>query len=176
MRRTLVGLLGAIGLVLSACSASASSSTSTSSPPESDPGRPTQMPGVPSADVGRLIDITMDNFAFTPATITLRAGERVTLRFVNRSAIPHEFMAGRDVNPDGMGYRIDFFDGVDPVATGGMSGMEEEMGGGYELELQGGEIGEITFTVPDRPGTYEFGCFIPGHYQAGMRGTLVVEG
>lgn len=29
--------------------------------------------------------------------------------------------------------------------------------------------------VPDRPGTYEFVCSIPGHAQAGMSGTILVQ-
>lgn len=35
---------------------------------------------------------------------------------------------------------------------------------------------EVTFTFePPGPGTYEFICTFPGHYLAGMRGSLVVE-
>ena len=26
-----------------------------------------------------------------------------------------------------------------------------------------------------KPGTYEFACLLPGHYEAGMHGTVVVE-
>lgn len=32
--------------------------------------------------------------------------------------------------------------------------------------------GEVT---PAAPGTYEFYCSIPGHREAGMKGTLVVQ-
>ena len=35
--------------------------------------------------------------------------------------------------------------------------------------------GEVSFVVPGTTGRYEFGCFLPGHYEAGMNGTLVVE-
>ncbi|HEU5287716.1 MAG TPA: cupredoxin domain-containing protein, partial [Candidatus Limnocylindria bacterium] len=38
----------------------------------------------PTASGGaRVIEITMKEFGFTPATIQLRAGEKVTLRFKN---------------------------------------------------------------------------------------------
>lgn len=40
----------------------------------------------------------------------------------------------------------------------------------------GGETVSVTFTAPDSPGEYEFICSFPGHFAAGMRGTLVVEG
>ena len=34
---------------------------------------------------------------------------------------------------------------------------------------------EITFTAPSEPGEYPFLCSFPAHYQAGMRGVLVVK-
>lgn len=39
----------------------------------------------------------------------------------------------------------------------------------------GGETVEVTFTAPDETGEYEYVCTFPGHYAAGMRGTLNVE-
>ncbi len=38
-----------------------------------------------------------------------------------------------------------------------------------------GDSETIDFTVPDEAGTYEFYCSVPGHKEAGMEGTLVVE-
>jgi azurin len=38
-----------------------------------------------------------------------------------------------------------------------------------------GETKEITFKVPTAPGTYTFLCSFPGHFAAGMKGTLVVK-
>ena len=38
-----------------------------------------------------------------------------------------------------------------------------------------GETVHVTFTVPDRPGRYPYICTFAGHYQAGMKGTLVVK-
>jgi len=40
----------------------------------------------------------------------------------------------------------------------------------------GGETVEITFTAPEEPGDYEYLCSFPGHYAAGMKGVLNVEG
>jgi len=39
----------------------------------------------------------------------------------------------------------------------------------------GGETTEITFTVPEEPGEYEFICTFPGHFSAGMKGILTVK-
>jgi len=39
----------------------------------------------------------------------------------------------------------------------------------------GGETVEVTFTAPKEPGEYMYICTFPGHYAAGMKGTLVVK-
>ncbi len=38
-----------------------------------------------------------------------------------------------------------------------------------------GERAEVTFTLPERKGTYPFVCTFPGHYALGMKGTVTVE-
>lgn len=38
-----------------------------------------------------------------------------------------------------------------------------------------GETVEVTFTLPNEPGNYEYICTFPGHYKLGMRGIIVVE-
>ena len=38
-----------------------------------------------------------------------------------------------------------------------------------------GETVEVTFKVPAAPGTYPYMCTFPGHFAAGMRGTIVVK-
>jgi azurin len=38
-----------------------------------------------------------------------------------------------------------------------------------------GETVEVTFKVPAAAGEYPFVCTFPGHFQAGMRGTLAVK-
>lgn len=54
------------------------------------------------------------------------------------------------------------------------SDMEDQIVAQTEMAA-GGETTEVTFTVPEEPGEYEFVCTFPGHYAAGMRGTLTVE-
>jgi azurin len=38
-----------------------------------------------------------------------------------------------------------------------------------------GETVEVTFKVPNAAGKYPFLCTFPGHFQAGMRGDLIVK-
>jgi len=39
----------------------------------------------------------------------------------------------------------------------------------------GGQTVEVTFTAPERPSKYMYICTFPGHFLAGMKGTLTVE-
>lgn len=73
---------------------------------------------------------------------------------------------------------------IDRSVSGGMGGME--MGGagaagegesGFMLMLDPGGSVTISFVVPDRPGSWEFGCFqqTGQHYTNGMKGRVTVE-
>jgi azurin len=38
-----------------------------------------------------------------------------------------------------------------------------------------GETVDVVFAAPAKPGRYPFLCTFAGHYQAGMKGTLIVK-
>ena len=44
----------------------------------------------------------------------------------------------------------------------------------FHIHAEAGETVTAGF-VPDQTGNFEFACFVPGHYDAGMVGELVVE-
>ncbi len=47
---------------------------------------------------------------------------------------------------------------------------------GTMVEAQAGQTFVMTFTLPEeRRGEWTTGCFLSGHYEAGMHGTLIVE-
>ena len=50
-----------------------------------------------------------------------------------------------------------------------------ELGVTTPAKVPPGKIGNVTFTAPSRPGTYQFVCNEPGHAEAGMVGRVVVE-
>ena len=39
----------------------------------------------------------------------------------------------------------------------------------------GGDTVEVTFTVPEEPGEYDYLCSFPGHFSGGMSGKLIVQ-
>ena len=116
----------------------------------------------------------MSEFRFTPSSLVLRGGERVLLRFKNVGTADHEFMAGLNPRSDG-GYKDDIFQGLEVRMLSGSAEGHAMSHGGFGLMVGHGRAGAVEFAVPKRPGTYEFGCFIVGHYEAGMTGTLTVE-
>ena len=61
---------------------------------------------------------------------------------------------------------------IDITATGQHTFTVDELG--VNIVLPHGETTRVEFT-PDKPGTYEFYCAIPGHRGAGQVGTLTVE-
>lgn len=123
----------------------------------------------PASAGGRTIDVNMSEFAFTPATISLKAGETVTLRFKNTGTVEHEFMAGRQPMT-GAGYMDDWLAMAKPSTAGG--GMDHK---GAGVRVKPKETVSLLLTVPAEKGEFQFGCFVPGHHEAGMKGTLVVQ-
>ncbi len=123
-----------------------------------------------STSDGRTIEIEMRDFAFSPETLTLRAGEKVTLAFKNVGKLEHEFMAGNEP-AIGRGYLKDWLAGarIDASAEHGM----DHQGAGVRVAPNATTT--VTFVVPSQGGVFEFGCFVSGHYEFGMRGRLVVD-
>lgn len=127
--------------------------------------------------------IELREFSFTVAggeanaPIVLEVGRPYRLVFANVGMMEHEVLIGRTVVMDnGMpdGYENHLLDTV-PVRV---VGDEWEVGtsGFVEVELEPGESVTIHVTLtPDLIGTWEIGCFVPGHYQAGMSAPVVVQ-
>ena len=120
---------------------------------------------------GRTIEILMSDFAFAPARILLRPGERVTLKFKNDGSVEHEFMAGTGSMP-GNGYMQDWLGHakLDPVEADHADGHT-----GASIRVPARGSATIAIVVPPQVGELEFGCFIADHYQRGMHGAIVVD-
>ena len=98
------------------------------------------------------ITIAVRSFGFMPQPIRLRAGQPVTLTFVNQSGSGHDFTAGA------------FFAASSIVAGAAPGG---------EIELKGHETRSITL-VP-RAGIYPAHCSHFMHAMFGMRDQIIVN-
>jgi len=109
----------------------------------------------------RRIEVGMsDDMRFTPARIEVRQGETVRFVFRNRGQTLHEFVLGtKAVLEEHAALMMKFPD------------MEHDEP--YMAHVAPGTSGEIVWTF-NRAGEFDFACLIPGHYQAGMVGQVVV--
>jgi uncharacterized cupredoxin-like copper-binding protein len=113
-------------------------------------------------DARRTITVTMtDNMRFTPGRIEVRQGETVRLRVRNAGKILHELVIG---TPQELAAHAE--------QMRKHPGMEHDEP--YMVHVEPGRSGEIIWTF-NRAGEFEFACLIAGHFQAGMKGTLIVR-
>jgi azurin len=132
---------------------------------------------VSSAMAQRTIEMVgMDNMKFDVTTIEAKPGEKITIKLTTKSQIPKQAMAHNVVV-------IDKDANVDEVSNASARARDNDyIAPEYDEEIiaatglaGGGETVEVTFTVPEEKGEYEYVCTFPGHYPAGMKGVLKVQ-
>jgi uncharacterized cupredoxin-like copper-binding protein len=110
----------------------------------------------------RSIEIRMsDDMRFTPSHIDVREGDIVRLRAVNRGRVMHEIVIG---TPEELKAHAELMKKHPD--------MEHEEP--YMAHVSPGKRGDIVWHF-NRPGDFEFACLIPGHFDAGMRGSIRVK-
>lgn len=122
-----------------------------------------QKPWGIAGDARRARTIAMhmsDAMRFTPDRIEVRQGETVRLVLRNAGHVLHELVIGTREELQEHAALMKKF-----------PGMEHDEP--YMSHVAAGRKGEIVWNF-NRPGTFEFACLIPGHYEAGMTGTIVV--
>lgn len=108
---------------------------------------------------GATINVTVTDFAYTPNSFTVPAGQPVTLNVKNNGSAEHEFA----IMKLGTSVTAPF-------------GDKDEGNIYWELdEIGPGTTKSGTFTAPTEPGTYEVVCGLPGHIEKGMTASLVVK-
>ena len=107
---------------------------------------------------GNTVEMTSDQ-TFAPAEIEVASGD--TVSFKNTSSEAHTVTAYEEEIPEGGDY----------FSSGGLSSEEAARGELPAALIPEGDTYEFTFR---EPGTYRYFC-IP-HEEAGMKGTIVVEG
>jgi uncharacterized cupredoxin-like copper-binding protein len=116
-----------------------------------------------AAKVGRTITIDMsDNMRFSPSGLQVRQGETVRLVIRNKGKVRHELS---------LGTQTDLL--VHLEAMKKYPDMEHDEPNSVSREP--GKQGEIIWQFT-RAGRVHFACLIPGHYEAGMKGTVQVGG
>lgn len=117
-----------------------------------------------------------DHMKFDVTTIEAIPGEEITIKLTAESQLPKQAMAHNVVVLD-QGTDVDAFANASARAR-----ENQYLAPDYKDAIiaatdlaGGGETVEVTFTVPEEEGDYEFICSFPGHYTAGMKGVLTVK-
>lgn len=96
--------------------------------------------------------ITLQSHSYSPTPIRLRAGQPVTLMFVNRAGKGHDFTAP------------EFFRSA-RILSGRVDNGEVDLGGGRSANV----------TLIPAAGRYPVHCGRPFHKMLGMRSTILVQ-
>jgi len=155
-----------------------SAQTSTAQKPATTSAqKPASGTAKPASKGVRTVEIIgTDDMKFSLTTIEAKPGEQIRVRLVTKSAMPKIAMAHNFVLLKKDTSQLKF-------VSAGVSHREND----YiapEMKDQvlaktdmagGGETVEVVFKAPAAAGDYPYVCTFPGHFQAGMRGTLVVK-
>lgn len=121
----------------------------------------------PDAEPDRTIEIVArDNMRFEPASMQVTAGE--TVRFVvrNTGQLQHSFTLG---SPQ---YQQQHEQEMQGMAMDMMAGHMDDSANG--IVVQPGANDSLTWRF-EKGGPVQFACHIPGHYPAGMKGSIDIQ-
>lgn len=116
------------------------------------------------ADADREIDVAVGNaLEFVPDQFEVAQGEVITFVIANTGDLEHEFVLGDEQAQQEMAEAMAAQD--EHAHSGEMSNA---------VTVHGGETAELTWRFTT-PGVVLVGCHVAGHWEAGMRGTVLVE-
>src|SRR4051794_14400147 len=119
----------------------------------------------PAGRADRTIAVTMTTLAFEPKTLSVKANETVRFAITNASRVDHEFSLGDAA--------------TERAHRAGMAAMAHQAAdmahhGANTVFVKAGGTAALTWRFAG-PATLEFDCNLPGHFEGGMTGTLIVN-
>lgn len=117
-----------------------------------------------------------NSLKFSQESITVKPGEEVTIKLTNNTTLPSAAMAHNWIllSADADAEKVDEAASEAKDNEYVPSDMGDQIIAHTGL-VGGGESDTVTFTAPEEPGDYTYICTFPGHFAAGMKGTLTVK-
>ena len=113
------------------------------------------------SQVTRTVTIGMaDTMRFTPGELVVERGQTVKIIARNDGQVLHEIVLGTRAE-------------IEQLRTAIRHDPDMAHGASYMAHVAPGESRQIIWQF-DRPGTFEFACLLPGHYESGMTGSVEV--
>jgi uncharacterized cupredoxin-like copper-binding protein len=112
--------------------------------------------------VTRTFEVSMsDSMRFSPANMTVKAGETIKFVLNNTGKVKHEFVLGKDKELKEHYQQM--------LKFPHMEHDEPNM-----VTVEPGKTGIVIWTFT-KEGSVAFACLLPGHYDAGMKGSVAVS-
>ena len=117
-----------------------------------------------AAEVTRTITVNMEDTAYDLKNLTVKDGETIRFIIVNKDETEHEFTLGTaDMQAEDR----------EKMAKQSDAGESMQMMEPNAVSVGSLETKELIWKFKG-PGKIEFDCNVPGHYEAGMRGDVMI--
>ena len=114
-----------------------------------------------ATEVSRVIEVEANGMRYTPAAITVRRGETIKFVVKGTDKMPHEFVLGDAKS-------------LKEHAEVMRRHPDMEHDDPNMVKMGPGGTGTLIWKFT-QAGTVEFACLMPGHYEAGMKGSIRVN-
>jgi azurin len=134
-------------------------------------------PAKAGAGAVRTVEIVgTDDMKYSVTTIAAKRGEQLRIRLTSKGTMPKIAMSHNFVLLKLGTSQVKFVQaGATARATDFIAPEVKDQVIAATALAGNGETVEVTFKVPNVAGAYPYLCTFPGHFQAGMRGTLEVK-
>ena len=110
---------------------------------------------------GQSLALEMADLKFSTTALSAKSGEVVDVNLANKGSIEHDFSMAK-------------LPGEKALRVGGKDTDIAKSKHEVHAHLRSGEAGVVRLKASS-PGAYEFFCSVPGHREAGMKGTFTVQ-
>jgi uncharacterized cupredoxin-like copper-binding protein len=117
------------------------------------------------AEVDHVIRIAMGDMSFEPQSLRVTAGQTIRFVITNRSEVDHDFTIGEPTTQQA--HHTEMLEAME-------SGSPAHGHDPNAVTVKAGEQRDLTWTFT-AAGSLEYDCNVPGHFEAGMRGIIVVS-